>query len=218
MQFHEVEDNAFTTLAVAATAADEEIVVDASILDDVTVPFYADLGSEIVEVTTVTEDTPSAGQSTWALETALASSYAVGVPVIQRVYARQTNELQTALYLLQVALDALFGGADGVIPSASGSGELLVSASSGMTVSVAAGGAMVSGRLVGSASAQTVTLTAPVAGSRTDLVQLSSAGVVSVKANSTTADADNTGLAQIAMTSATVEITASEITDAREFV
>ena len=218
MRLHAVENNAFTTLAVAADATDESIIVDESILDDVAVPFYADLGAEIVEVTSVTEDTPEAGQSTWALGAALANSYAVGVPVLQRVYAVQTNELHTALYLLEVALDALFGAADGVIPSAAGSGELEVSPSSGMTVSVAAGAAMVSGKLVGSASAQTVTLTAPGVGSRTDLIQLSSANVISVKQGSTTPDADNIGLAEIALTSGQTEILVGNITDVREFI
>ena len=218
MLFHAVENNAFTTLAVAATALDELIVVDDSILDDVTVPFYVDLGSEIVEVITITEATPIAGQSTWALGAALAASYGVGVPVIQRVYASQTNELQTGLYLLQTALDALFGGADGVIPSAADGGELEVSPSSGMVVSVAAGAAMVSGKLVGFDAAQLVTMTAPAVGSRTDLIQLSSAGALSIKTGSTSPDADNIGLAEIAMTDATVEILAGNITDARDLI
>lgn len=218
MLFHAVENNAFTLLAVAADATDESIVVDASILDAVAVPFYVDLGNEIVEVLTVTEDTPEVGQSTWALGAALVASYGVGVPVIQRVYAAQTNELHTALYLLQMALDAVFGGADGVIPSASGSGELVVAPSSGMTVSVAAGAAMVSGKLIGSDAAQTVTLTAPAIGTRTDLVQISSTGVVGVKTGSVTPDADNLGLAEIALTAGMSEITGGLITDTREFV
>ena len=103
MIFHAVADNAFTTLASACAIDAVSIVVVASDLDDIAVPFYADMGKEIVEVTEVTEDTPTAGQSTWTITRAVqgdAAAYGSGAPVVQRVYARQTNELQTALYRL----------------------------------------------------------------------------------------------------------------------
>lgn len=218
MQFHSVANNAFTKVAVAIAAVDTSIVVDASDLDAVAVPFYVDIVSEIIEVTEVTEDTPEAGQSTWTVTRGIVgtpAAYAIDIPVVQRVYAQQTTELQAALILVQRLISDITGSADMVVGAAS----LAVTATdpASMSVNIAAGTAVVSTMLVGSIAPQAIALTAPVSGNRTDCVQISNLNVVSVKQGSATPDTDNIGLATIALTDATTTITTGMITDIRTF-
>ena len=66
--FHRCGNNLYTTLSANVTAIDTTIDVAASGLDDLAVPFLADLGGEIVEVTEVTEDTPAPGTTRWTVD------------------------------------------------------------------------------------------------------------------------------------------------------
>jgi hypothetical protein len=218
MRFHAVDNNAFTTLAATLSAVATSAVVDASTLDAIEEPFYADIGSELIEVTTVTPATPTAGKSTWTIVRAVegtAAAYAIDAPVVQRVYAQQTTEIHNGFLLIQRFASDITGSIDLVVGAAS----LAVAAKSpaSMSVSVASGTAIVSSMIVGFTTAQTVTLTAPVSGNRTDCVQLSNLNVLSVKTNSATPDTDNIGLASIDLTDATTTITTGMITDIRTF-
>lgn len=220
MLLHSVANNAFTTVAAAVAAIDTDIVVDTSTLDDLTVPFYVDIGSELMEVTVVSADDPIAGQSTWTVTRAVAgaaAAYAVDAPVVQRVYSQQMDEMHTGLYLIQKALEMLTGAQDGIITPPTKL-SLKVVPSALLVVSVSAGAGVVSGALVGSPSAQLVTMTPPVAGTRTDLIQISNLNVVSLKTGSTTPDSNNIGLAEIAMASTDTVITSGMITDVRTFI
>jgi hypothetical protein len=216
MQFHSVANNAFTTLADTVAAIDTSIVVDASSLDSMAVPFYADIVSEIIEVTEVTPDTPVAGQTTFTVVRGIVgtpAAYAVGIPVVQRVYAQQTTEINAALLLIQRLISDITGSVDMVVGAASLAVTTTDPAS--MSVNIAAGTAVVSAMLVGSIASQTIALTAPVSGNRTDCVQISSLNVVSVKQGSATPDTNNKGLATIELTDATTTITTGMITDIR---
>jgi len=220
MQFHAVADNAFTKLAAGVTSDATTIIVNISILDQVPTPFYVDINQELLEVTAVSVDDPSVGQSTWTVVRGIQgtpAAYASGLAVLQRVYAAQTSELQASLYLMQKAFEMLTGAATGVITPPDKS-SLEASPGGDMVVDVAAGVAIISGGLVGFTATQQVTVTAPESGSRTDLIQLSSGNVLSIKTGSTTPDAGNIGIAEIAMTDATVEIEAGNITDVRTFI
>jgi hypothetical protein len=218
MRFHAVANNAFTLVAAPIAAIDTSIVVDASSLDAVTEPFYADIGSEVIEVTNVATATPITGQSTWTVVRAIvgtAAAYAVDIPVVQRVYAQQTDEIQSALLILQKHVADGFGANYVAMAANAAALEVIAKDPASMSVTVSIGTAMASGSIVGFLAAQTVALTAPPSGNRTDCVQLSNLNVLSVKTSSETADTNNIGLATIALTDATTTITTGMITDIR---
>jgi hypothetical protein len=218
MQFHAVANNAFTTVAEAIAAIDTEIVVNISSLDNVAVPFYVDAGTEVMEVTSVVSGSPDSTQSTWTVTRAIvgsAAAYAVDIPVVQRVYAQQTNEIQNALLLVQKLTTDSFGADFVAMAVGTTALEVIAKDPASMSVTVSVGTAMVSSSIVGFLTAQTVTLTAPPSGNRTDCVQLSNLNVLSVKTGSETPDANNIGLATIALTDATTTITTGIITDIR---
>jgi hypothetical protein len=218
MQFHAVANNAFTTVAEEIEAIDTEIVVNISSLDNVAVPFYVDAGSEVMEVTGVSSGDPDSTQSTWTVARGIVgtpAAYAVGIAVIQRVYAEQTNELQNALLLIQKLISSLSGDTFVAMAADAEALEVVAKDPASMNVTVTAGTAVVSNNIVGFLTDQTVALTAPVSGNRTDCVQLSNLNVLSVKQGSETPDTDNIGLATIALTDATTTITTGIITDIR---
>jgi len=216
MQFHSIADNAFTVLESAVLIGDATIVVTESVMDDLDTPFYADIVRELIEVTGVALNTPSAGKSTWTVTRAVqgdAAAYDAGIPVLQRVYAIQTHELHDLFRLVEKGFEQLTGANDGIFTDAAKSGLKPTDAGSNV-VSVAAGTAIVSAKMVGSHAAQTVTMSPPGSGSRTDLIQMSSANALSIKTGSTTPDADNIAIAEVAMTDGAIVT----VTDARNFI
>ncbi len=222
MQFHSVADNAFTRFAVAAGTSDNEWVVQESLLDEVQLPFFVDAGREIVEVVGVSEETPVVGQSTWQVVRGVQGTqqaYAVDAPVVQRYYARQQQEIHDAFGMIELYLREYYDGADGVVSGSAGLSLKPVETSpASMSVSINAGVAIVSGRLVGLLTAQPVTLDTVEYGSRTDAIQISSTGVVSVREGESEAAPDNLLLATVTIDDTMTEITGGDITDGRAFL
>jgi hypothetical protein len=144
--FHRCGNNLFTTLSANVAAIDIDISVAPSGLDDLAVPFLADLGGEVVEVTQVAAGSPS---STWTVTRAyygVAGVYTAGIPVAQRNYAEQFNELQDAFaeiqttttwpaFVFTLADDMLLSGVGGVIATPTFD-SLVVSPGSGVDVNV----------------------------------------------------------------------------------
>ena len=143
--FHRCGNNLFTTLSANVAAIDTTMDVAASGLDDLPVPFLADLGGEVVEVTQVAAGSPS----TWTVTRAyygVAGVYTAGIPVAQRNYAEQFNELQDAFaeiqttttwpaFVFTLADDMLLSGVGGVIATPTFD-SLVVSPGSGVDVNV----------------------------------------------------------------------------------
>ena len=116
--FHRCGNNLYTTLAANVAAIDTTIDVAPSGLDDLPVPFLADLGGEVVEVTLVAEDTPSPGTTRWTVTRAyygVAGVYTAGIPVAQRNYAEQFNELQDFNVAAWLGVVSTLGADTGVI-------------------------------------------------------------------------------------------------------
>ncbi len=218
MRLHSVENNAYTTVDTAIAAVDTTFVVTPSILDNLATPFLVDVGQEIVRVTAVTPDTPDVGQTTWNVTREIngtAGNYEAGIPITLRNYAEHFTELQTAIRWLERLLVDMLGGSNGVICRESTT-QLAVSATTGVTVQVAAGAASISGEIVALLESKNVTMTLPESGTRTDLIQLSNRGVISIiEGEDTTPDEDNIALAAVALAHNTVDIEDADITDLR---
>lgn len=199
---HSVANNAFTTLAVGVIPADETITVVASILDDIPVPFFADIGSELIAVTDVD---PEDLVSHWDVIREVAGSagtYAIGVPVVQRIYAEQINELNRLTLALERVICELLGENDGVVQSYTRDDNLEVVLATGITATLTRGSGTLGSDLFAVLEDTTLTFERPGAGTRVDLVQISNTGVVSIKPGSTTPHANNLALAEVTVPSA----------------
>ena len=218
---HRTGNNLFTTLAANCGASDDEIVVAASGLDALAVPFYADLGGEIVSVSAVSTDDPSASQTTWTVTRAVfgsAGNYAAGIPVAQRNYAENVNEIQDAVRAMWGGVLMTLGGDDGVIRGAV-DGSCLVVPGTGVAVDVGAGVAVMGGVPV-LVPAQTLALSVPISGTTNYQIVLDHAGIASAIEE----DADEPApegyliLADVEVASTATEIIEDDITDRREII
>lgn len=218
MRLHSVENNAYTTVDTEIADTDTEFIVVPSVLDALAVPFLVDVGQEIIRVTAVALDTPDVGQTTWTVTREIngaAGNYEKGVPITLRYYAEHVSELQVALRWLERLLVDLLGGSDGVICRESIT-QLSVSETTGLTVQVAPGAAIISGEIVALLAAKNVTLNLPEDGTRTDLIQINNRGEISVlEDEDTTPSADNIALATVSIAFNTVDIVQDDITDKR---
>ena len=221
MQFHAVGNNLYTTLAGNVAAIDTSIDVAASGLDDLPVPFLADLGGEIVEVTEVTEDTPAPGTTRWTVTRAYygaAGVYSAGIPVAQRNYAEQYTELQTAASKLWYGQLFTLGGDNGCIANADDD-FLRVTPGTGLEVDVSLGFCVVDGEPVLCAGGS-VTVPAPVSGTTNYQILVDGAGALS--ANEDTALQDPPEgyilLADVEVESTDTEIVEGDINDRRTVI
>ena len=218
---HRTGNNLFTTLAVNCAASDEEIVVVASGLDALAVPFYADLGGEIVSVSAVSTDDPSASQTTWTVTRAVfgaAGNYAAGIPVAQRNYAENINEIHDLIVPMWATTLATLGGESGVIRQAV-DGSCLVAPGDGVGVVVYEGAAVLN-RAPLYVREQTVALSVPISGTTNYQIVLDHAGIASAIEE----DADEPApegyliLADVEVASTATEIIEDDITDRREII
>ena len=218
---HRTGNNLFTTLAANCAASDEEIVVVASGLDALAVPFYADLGGEIVSVSAVSTDDPSASQTTWTVTRAVfgaAGNYAAGIPVAQRNYAENINEIHDLIVPMWATTLATLGGESGVIRQAV-DGSCLVAPGDGVGVVVYEGAAVLN-RAPLYVREQTVALSVPISGTTNYQIVLDHAGIASAIEE----DADEPApegyliLADVEVASTATEIVEGDITDRREII
>ena len=219
--FHRCGNNLYTTLAANVAAIDTTIDVAPSGLDDLTVPFLADLGGEIVEVTLVTEDTPAPGTTRWTVTRAyygVAGSYTAGIPVAQRNYAEQFNELQDFNVASWLGVVSTLGADTGVIGAPDESG-LDVTAGTGVTVDVAAGVCVVDSWPVFYAGG-TLALDLPPSGSVNYQVLIDATGTLSASEETAgqPAPAGYAILADVTVESTDVGLDPADVTDRRVLV
>ena len=219
--FHRTTNNAFTTLAQGLADDGLSAVVYSSVLDSLETPFYADLGQEVVEVTNVVTGSPVPGQSTWTITRAIfggAATYLAGVPVAQRNYAEQINELQDGINDSWNAFRASLIAGDGIIATdALTQGK--VSPGTGLTVTIGAGNAVISDAPV-TIGAQTLVITPPGAGTENQQIRINAAGVASAVVIGAGASAESGYfvLADLAVSFNDTGFSASDITDRRVFI
>jgi len=221
LTFHDCGNNLYTLLADDVAAIDTAIDVTASGLDDLTVPFFADLGGEIVEVTTVTEDTPAPGTTRWNVTRAVygaAGVYSAGIPVAQRNYAEQYTEIHAAAFAAWSAVLATLGGTSGVLRGPTDT-ACIVSAGTGVAVNVTAGVAVVDSAPV-VVSAGSVTLAPPGSGTVNYQILVSGTGALSAVLDTAgdPAPAGYTILADVAVDWNDTGLIAGDITDRRSIL
>lgn len=219
--FHRTTNNAFTTLAAGLADDGLSAVVYASVLDTLATPFYADLGQEIVEVTDVTTGTPVPGQSTWTIVRAVfggAATYLAGVPVAQRNYAEQLNELQDGVNDGWNAFRLTLIAGDGIIATDTLT-QGKVTPGTGLTVAVGAGVAVMDDVPV-EILAQTVTITPPGTGTENQQIRINAAGVASAIVAGVGAGAASGYfvLADLAVAFDDTSFATADITDRRVFI
>ena len=221
LTFHNCGNNLYTLLADDVAAIDTTIDVTASGLDDLTVPFYVDLGGEIVEVTAVTPDTPAPGTTRWDVTRAVygaAGVYSAGIPVAQRNYAEQYNEIHAAAFAAWSAVLTTLGGTSGVLRGTTDT-ACIVSAGTGVAVNVTAGVAVVDSAPV-VVAAGSVTLTPPVAGTVNYQILVDDTGALSAVLDTAgdPAPAGYTILADVSVDWNDTGIIAGDITDRRSIL
>lgn len=203
-------------------------------VDAVTVPFYARIGSELIEITAYTADSPTAGHAAITIARAQkgtsAAAHTLGMDVAQVVAGWEINEINTRLF----ATERAFTGnksADGVMRETAVSTALKVVAQSspGATVQVSPGAGIVSGQPVQILTAtNTAAFIAPVGNFRIDIVQIGQDCTVSIKQGTLggaapAVDALNMKLCEVylragnAVIKNTDDSTNGYITDKREF-
>ena len=219
--FHRCGNNLYTTLAANVAAIDTTIDVAPSDLDDLTVPFLADLGREIVEVTEVTADTPAAGTTRWTVTRAYygaAGVYTAGIPVAQRNYAEQFNELQDFNVAAWLGVVSTLGAGTGVIGAPDESG-LDVTAGAGVTVDVTAGVCVVDSWPVFYAGG-TLALDLPPSGSVNYQVLIDATGTLSASEETAGQPAPEgyAILADVTVESTDVGLDPADVTDRRVLV
>jgi hypothetical protein len=176
------------------------------------VPFYLNVDAEILRVSAVDVDTPSAGKDRLTVARAQAgtsaSTHTAGATVEQNAYAIQVEELQDRVAWLELGMAAMRGGLakSGVIPMLPNTGlKVVAQGTPDMTVEISTGAGLVAGQTVGvGAAVDTAAMTAPAANPRIDLVQIDQSGSVEVKTGTEagspvapTVDADALALATI---------------------
>jgi hypothetical protein len=225
-----------TTINLASSGASGAPGESDSFID----PWYAKVGSEIVEITAVAQDTPSVGVDQLIVSRgALGTSAAVhsSGDLIYNVAAwAYIEELQTEVKterriirrIISAMLNTISGG--GVVREADWDAgfAFCVRAQStpDMTVRIGPGSGVIAGQVIGLFSAvSTSALTAPVSNSRIDVVQISNENTVSVKTgteapspSAPSVDSGNIALAQITLQTDSTTITSGMITDVRSFL
>lgn len=219
--FHRCGNNLYTMLSANVGGADGTIDVAPSGFDNLTVPFLADLGGEVVEVTEVTEDTPAPGTTRWTVTRAYygaAGVYTAGIPVAQRNYAEQFNELQDFNVAAWFGVVNTLGADTGVIGAPDESG-LDVTPGTGVAVDVAAGSAVVGSWPVFFAGG-TIALALPPSASRNYQILIDAEGAVSsnIQTAGQPAPAGYAILADVVVFSTDVGLDPADVTDRRVFV
>lgn len=187
LEFHSVVNNLYATLNATINSAVTSLVVSAATADYPTVPFKVDIDSEILRVSAVALDTPSAGLDTLTVARAqdgtTAASHTAAARASQNPYASQVSELQFRNAAMESALVASFGGGEGVPGNPAGTQlKVVAQGSPGMTVVYTAGACIVSGQFAWLyTNTNSSTFTAPVGNPRKDTIQISQLGVVSAK-------------------------------------
>jgi hypothetical protein len=218
---HRTGNNLFTTLAANCGASDDEIVVAASGLDALAVPFYADLGGEIVSVSAVSTDNPAPSQTTWTVTRAVfgaAGNYAAGIPVAQRNYAENINEIQDLVLSMWAATFSTLGGDSGVIRGAV-DGSCLVVPGDGVSVVVYEGAAVLH-RAPLYVREQTLALSVPISGTTNYQIVLDAAGTASAIEEDAEEPAPSGYLilADVEVADTATEIIEDDLTDRREII
>lgn len=172
--------------------------------------FMAVIDSEIVQVTAVATDTPSAGKDRLTIVRgyggSAASSHLAGALVLSLVVAAQTNQSNTQIDNLRTM--GFYAHGDDGVQRSDGATDLLTQETAGtptMGVVVDPGAAMVDGQVTGLISQfATELLTAPSVNPRKDLVQITQDGEIEIKTGTEaaspvapTVDADALALAVI---------------------
>ena len=223
LTFHSVGNNLFTLLAAPVATIDTTLVVDPSGLDALPVPFYADLGGEVVSVTGVDADTPGVGQTTWTVARAVygsAGNYAAGIPVAQRNYAENVTELHTAVMAAWQGVLMTLGADDGVLTRDDLLSLKVIPPLGGVAVLANDGVAVLDGAPVFVPETLGVALTPPGSGTTTYQILLDAQGVLS--ANEEVAEepapAGYVILADVEVDENDETILEAAITDRREFL
>jgi hypothetical protein len=223
LTFHSVGNNLFTLLAAPVADVDLSIVVNPSGLDALAVPFFADLGGEVVAVSAVDADTPGVGQTTWTVARAVygsAGNYAAGIPVAQRNYAENLTEIHTTARAAWAATLATLGGSHGVITPMDLASLEVTPADDGVAVLVNLGVAVNTLAPVFLAAPVELALTPPDSGTTNYQILIDAQGVVS--ANEEDAEEDAPAgyviLADVEVGENDTEILEAAITDRREFL
>lgn len=192
-------------------------------------PFVVDLGTERVEVTGVSTDTPSAGQDTLTVvrgaDGTTAAAHDAGARIEQRVDPYEVAELQDYAALLTSFLAASIGSTG--IQRGGGYGDFAVFPFSpaGLAVTIQGGQAMVDGTPVvrTAVASKPIPGGAPTTNTRIDLVQLDSSGAASVKtgiegAGAPSPDSGHIALAYVTLGVGDAVVDGADITDLREFL
>jgi hypothetical protein len=220
--FHRQANNAFTTTAASISSGDTSIVVLPSILDSLALPFWADLGHEVVEVAAVDLATPTSGKTTWTVTRAVygtAANYASGVPVAQRNYAEQGNELQDGINAVLAANLATLIQSDGVIATSAAVEECGVSPGMNLFVDIESGVIILEGAPVEVPYTQLL-IVPPASGTVNQQIRVNAAGVVTAYtvAAATPAAAGYMALADLSVAYNDTTFSAGDLTDRRTFV
>jgi len=229
---HYVVDNWHATLNAAINDSVTTLVLsDSGASGCPSTSFYLSIDDEVLCCSQVQTDTPEAGKDTLTVSRGeagtSASAHIINSTVEQNAYAIQLTELQNKIIALEELINCMLGTGEGVVRADSGDQLQVVEQDTpDMTVKTSAGAGIVSSQPVALTSADTSdTITAPSVNPRIDIVQINQSGTVSIKTGEEDAspsapsvDSNNLKLAEIALTTATTEITNSEITDSRVFL
>jgi len=230
VEFHGVSNNWRSTVDTTINDTDLSVVLATPAQANPATPFKFSIDSERVICTAVAADTPTSGKSTFTITRAAdgttAASHTAGSVAKQFASAAEVTELQTNLRA-SLGVEAALAGGDSsyIIRNPLTACKVIQQTVADMTVQVSTGSGFVGEQPVSVFTAtDTGTIVAPSANDRKDIVQLSNAGVVSVKTgvedpspSAPTVDADNILLATILLTTAHTTIQTADITDDRVF-
>lgn len=235
LPFHNVANNWERELNTAINSSITSVVIkiaSGGVAGCPAVPFFCHCEDEIMICTDVNEGTNTLTVERGACGTT-AEAHNAGMTFAHYNYAEQVQELQRKLGAAEMLINQILGGSTG-IPRTSENGELKVVPSDpvSMTVTVQAGGALISNECAALLANDTATFTAPSSpNSRIDLIQLDQNGEVTVKAGTAgvspsapSDDSDKITLAEIYIRynstsiKATDDATNGYITDRRAYI
>lgn len=200
-----------------------------------TLPCLAHCEAEIVQITAVATDTPSAGLDTLTVVRGYggtsAASHTTTPPVGLFLYAENVNDVMERLQRLERWAAARVGDQNGVIRVGVVALQVKAEGTPSMTVDVLSGAAVVSGQPTALVADTTLTFTAPTTNTRIDTVQIDQSGNIEVKAgtedvspSAPAVDADALKLAEIYLRVGATSIkdaddsTNGYITDSRVYI
>lgn len=232
---HKVIDNWVAQLNASVSSSATSFVLKFSGANGApSVPFYATVDSEVVEVTDVQQNTPSSALDTLTVVRGQLSTDAeihdTNSLVENLNNAAHITELQYQVEALRGLVAAMLGDSSGVqrVAGYDTTTSLNVRAQStpDMTVRVAPGSCVVGGQPVAlTAETNSAMITAPVTNPRIDVIQIDQSGNVevvtgteAVSPSAPSVDSDALKLAEIALAIDTASITSVEITDGRVFL